>query len=186
LTPAPAIYVDNLSFRYRDREELAIRDISFEISLGELVLLAGASGSGKTTLIRCINGLTPRSYKGELHGTIKVMGQETCELKLAQISQMVGTVLQDPERQILGTRVINEVAFGLENLNLPREEIIERVDIALEYLNILELRERETFSLSGGEKQKIALAGIMAMRPSVRSRTGSSGCFFNQPSATAS
>lgn len=163
----PAIYVDNLSFRYRDREELAIRDISFEISPGELVLLAGASGSGKTTLIRCINGLTPRSYKGELHGTIKVMGQETCELKLAQISQMVGTVLQDPERQILGTRVINEVAFGLENLNLPREEIIERVDIALEYLNILELRERETFSLSGGEKQKIALAGILAMRPSI-------------------
>jgi energy-coupling factor transporter ATP-binding protein EcfA2 len=167
LTQEPAVFVDDLSFRYRDREELAIRNISFEISHGELVLLAGASGSGKTTLIRCINGLTPRSYKGDVHGTVQVMGKDTCDLKLAQISQMVGTVLQDPERQILGTRVINEVAFGLENLNLPREEIIERVDTALEYLNIPELRNRETFSLSGGEKQKIALAGILAMHPRI-------------------
>ena len=146
MTQEPAVFVDDLSFRYRDREELAIRNISFEISHGELVLLAGASGSGKTTLIRCINGLTPRSYKGDVHGTVQVMGKDTCDLKLAQISQMVGTVLQDPERQILGTRVINEVAFGLENLNLPREEIIERVDTALEYLNIPELRNRETLS----------------------------------------
>ena len=108
LNETAAISVEGLTFRYRDRQEPAIRDITFDIQAGELVLLAGASGSGKTTLIRCINGLTPRSYKGEVSGAIQVMGKETKGLKLAQISQMVGTVLQDPERQILGTRVVNE------------------------------------------------------------------------------
>ena len=88
-------------------------------------------------------------------------------MPLSRISQMVGTVLQDPERQILGTKVINEVAFGLENMGLPRAEIIQRADEALEYLNIPHLRDRETFNLSGGEKQKVALAGVLAMRPSV-------------------
>jgi len=167
LTQPPAIYVEDLSFRYRDRDELAIRDITFQAAHGELVLLAGASGSGKTTLIRCINGLIPRSYKGVVDGTIQLMGKSTLDMKLAQISQMVGTVLQDPERQILGTRVVNEVAFGLENLHLSRKEILDRVEVALEYLDIPDLRDRETFSLSGGEKQKIALAGILAMRPSI-------------------
>jgi energy-coupling factor transport system ATP-binding protein len=163
----PAILVDNLAFRYRDRQELAIRDISFQAEPGELILLAGASGSGKTTLIRCINGLIPRSYKGEVEGTIRLQGQDNADMPLARISQMVGTVLQDPERQILGTRVVNEVAFGLENLALSREEILQRVEVALDYLGISDLRDRETFSLSGGEKQKIAIAGILAMQPSI-------------------
>jgi energy-coupling factor transporter ATP-binding protein EcfA2 len=162
-----AILVDNLAFRYRDRQELAIRDISFQAEPGELILLAGASGSGKTTLIRCINGLIPRSYKGEVEGTIWLQGQDNADMSLARISQMVGTVLQDPERQILGTRVVNEVAFGLENLALSREEILRRVEVALDYLGISDLRDRETFSLSGGEKQKIAIAGILAMQPSI-------------------
>lgn len=163
----PAILVEDLAFRYRDREELAIQEIYFQAQPGELILLAGASASGKTTLIRCINGLIPRSYKGDVSGKIKLQGQDTKEMRLSGISQIVGTVLQDPERQILGTRVQNEVAFGLENLGLSRPEIFQRVDIALDYLGISELRDRETFSLSGGEKQKIALAGILAMQPSI-------------------
>ena len=161
------LVVENLSFRYRDREGTAIRDISFEAHSGEILLIAGASGCGKTTLIRCINGLIPRSYKGEIHGNIKVFGEETAVLKLSQISQKIGTVLQDPERQILGTKVVNEVAFGLENLGMPREEILQRVQEALEFLKIPHLGSRETFHLSGGEKQKVALAGVLAMRPSI-------------------
>lgn len=163
----PAILVENLTFRYRDRQEPAIRDIDLTLSSGELLLLAGTSGSGKTTLLRCLNGLIPRSYKGELSGKIQIQGQEVSGMRLAEVSQLVGTVLQDPERQILGSRVRNEVAFGLENLGLPRAEIIERVDGALDYLNIPHLRERETFNLSGGEKQKVALAGVLAMRPKI-------------------
>ena len=166
MTESPLI-VENLNFRYRDREELAIQDITFQANPGEILLIAGASGCGKTTLIRSINGLIPRSYKGDLQGTIQIYGEDVKDWKLSQISQQVGTVLQDPERQILGTKVLNEVAFGLENLGMPREEIYQRVDEALNFLKIPHLRDRETFNLSGGEKQKVALAGVLAMRPSI-------------------
>jgi len=162
-----SLRIENLSFRYRSRADLALRSISFEAAAGQVLLIAGASGCGKTTLIRCINGLIPNSYKGEIQGGIWVQGKPIQGLSLARISQMVGTVLQDPERQILGTRVINEVAFGLENLHLSREEILSRVDEALTRLNILHLKDRETFHLSGGEKQKVAIAGVLAMRPLV-------------------
>jgi len=164
---AKPLVVDNLSFRYRDRKGTAIHNISFEAQPGEVLLIAGASGCGKTTLIRAINGLIPRSYKGEISGRVVVFGEDVKDWKLSQISQKVGTVLQDPERQILGTKVLNEVAFGLENLSLPRSEIFTRVDEALGFLKITHLRNRETFSLSGGEKQKVALAGVLAMRPSI-------------------
>jgi energy-coupling factor transport system ATP-binding protein len=129
--------------------------------------VAGTSGCGKTTLIRCINGLIPRSYKGELSGRVLVHGQDTAEMSLSRVSQMVGTVLQDPERQILGAHVFTEVAFGLENLALPREQVRECVDETLDYLGIPHLRDRETFYLSGGEKQKVSLAGVLAMRPDI-------------------
>jgi energy-coupling factor transport system ATP-binding protein len=161
------LIINNLTFRYRDRDEPAIQDISLRAGIGELIIIAGASGCGKTTLVRCINGLIPRSYKGEIRGQVLLNGVNTAELSLARISQIVGTVLQDPERQILGTNVTAEIAFGLENLNLSRDEIRARIEIALNYLGITHLRERETFTLSGGEKQKVALAGVLAMNPTV-------------------
>jgi energy-coupling factor transport system ATP-binding protein len=167
LMPDSPLVIDNLSFRYRDRQGAAIHNISFEANAGEVLLIAGASGCGKTTLIRAINGLIPRSYKGEMTGRVLVFAEETAGWKLSQISQKVGTVLQDPERQILGTKVLNEVAFGLENLSVPRAEILQRADEALHFLKISHLRERETFTLSGGEKQKVALAGVLAMQPSI-------------------
>jgi energy-coupling factor transport system ATP-binding protein len=165
--PESPLIVEDLSFRYRDRQGAAIHNLSFDAKAGEILLIAGASGCGKTTLIRCINGLIPRSYKGELNGRVTVFGDIVKDWPLSRISQKVGTVLQDPERQILGTKVLNEVAFGLENLGLPRDEIYQRVDEALDFLKISDLRDRETFNLSGGEKQKVALAGVLAMRPSI-------------------
>jgi energy-coupling factor transport system ATP-binding protein len=164
---SPALVVEGLSFRYRDREQPSISSISLTLDAGQILLVAGSSGCGKTTLARCINGLIPRSYKGEVSGRILLHGQDVAGWPLARISQTVGTVLQDPERQILGTRVLNEVAFGLENLSLAREEILARVDRAMEHLGIGALRDRETHNLSGGEKQKVALAGVLAMRPSL-------------------
>jgi energy-coupling factor transport system ATP-binding protein len=166
MTDHPLV-VENLSFRYRDRPGAAIHAISFAANAGEILLIAGASGCGKTTLIRAVNGLIPRSYKGEVTGRVLIHGEDTADWKLSTISQKVGTVLQDPERQILGTKVLNEVAFGLENLGLPREEIYQRVDESLAHLKIMHLRDRDTFLLSGGEKQKVALAGVLAMRPSI-------------------
>ncbi|MGB7537397.1 MAG: ABC transporter ATP-binding protein [Anaerolineales bacterium] len=161
------LQVSNLTFRYRDRTEPAVRDIRFSLARGELLLLSGCSGCGKTTLVRCINGLIPRSYRGEIQGSIALNGKDSAPLSLGQISQIVGTVLQDPERQIVASHVMQEVAFGLENLALPRDEVESRVMGTLEYLGIGHLAERETFSLSGGEKQKVALAGALAMKPSI-------------------
>jgi energy-coupling factor transporter ATP-binding protein EcfA2 len=105
------IEIEHLTFRYRSREENALDDISLKVEKGQIVLIAGPSGCGKTTLARCINGLIPRSYKGELSGELRMMGQSIEKLTLAKISQMIGTVLQDPERQILGSKVRNEVAL---------------------------------------------------------------------------
>lgn len=166
--PASALVVQNLSYRYRTRSELALEDCSFSVQPGEIVLVAGASGCGKTTLMRCINGLIPNSYKGgELSGAVAINGQPVAGKTLVELAGMVGTVLQDPEKQIVGAYVLNEVAFGLENLGLSRDEIVQRVDETLAYLGISHLRDRETFALSGGEKQKVALAGVLAMRPDI-------------------
>ena len=165
--PDSPLVIENLSFRYRDRQGAAIHNVSFDAKPGEVLLIAGASGCGKTTLIRCINGLIPRSYKGEMNGHVTVFGEEVKDWPLSRISQKIGTVLQDPERQILGTKVLNEVAFGLENLGMPRTEIYKRVQAALDSLEISHLGDRDTFTLSGGEKQKVALAGVLAMRPSI-------------------
>lgn len=163
-SPLP-LTVENLSFRYERRDKPAIKNITFSIEPGQIVLLAGSSGCGKTTLMRCINGLAPAIYKGEMSGKVTVFGKDVTELSLLQLSQYVGTLLQDPERQIVASHVLNEVAFGLENLGVPRLRILQRVDKTLEYLGIDYLKNRETFKLSGGEKQKVALAGVLVMEP---------------------
>lgn len=162
-----SLKVDNYSFQYRTRETKALKNISFELNEGEILLIAGASGCGKTTLMRSINGLIPNTYRGTYDGKIELYGESIFSMKMADISQRIGTVLQDPDRQIIASYVLNEVAFGLENLGLPREEIIEQVDRVLDYLNISHLNDRETFQLSGGEKQKVVLAGVLAMRPKI-------------------
>lgn len=161
------LVVANLSFKYRTRPELAIENISFDLKQGELLLIAGSSGCGKTTLARSINGLIPRSYRGERSGQVLLHGKDVAEMKIAEMAQVVGTLLQDPERQIVASNVYNEVAFGPENLGLPSAEIEVRVEQAMKRLKIEYLLERTTFNLSGGEKQKVALAGLLAMNPSI-------------------
>jgi len=164
--PLP-LSIKDLSFQYNSRTTPAIKHISFDVNPGEVLLIAGSSGCGKTTLMRCINGLIPNAYHGEITGDIELFGKSVFDMEMSEISQEVGTVLQDPERQILGTYVLNDVAFGLESLGMPTEKIFPRVDQALEKMGILYLRDRETFGTSGGEKQKIALAGVLAMQPRI-------------------
>src|SRR5258706_13063329 len=160
------LIIENLSFKYRTRPEMAIENISFELSPGELLLIAGSSGCGKTTVARCINGLIPRSYRGERSGKALLYGKDVADMKIPEMAQMVGTLLQDPERQIVASNVYNEIAFGPENLGLPRDEIVTRVEQVMKRLNITYLRERETFNLSGGEKQKVALAELLQSKQS--------------------
>src|SRR6185295_4318831 len=167
MMPDSPLVIENLSFQYRTRPELAIQNISFELKPGEMLLIAGSSGCGKTTLARCINGLIPRSYRGKREGRVLLHGKDVAEMQIADVAQVVGTLLQDPERQIVASNVYNEIAFGPENLGLPRAEILERVEKAMKRLKIEDLRDRETFNLSGGEKQKVALAGLLAMNPSI-------------------
>lgn len=163
----PSLVIKNLSFQYRTRSEPAIENISFELKPREMLLIAGSSGCGKTTLARCINGLIPRSYRGKREGKVLLHGKDVAEMQLADVAQVVGTLLQDPERQIVASNVYNEIAFGPENLGLPREEIVRRVEQVAQRLRITHLLERETFNLSGGEKQKVAMAGLLAMNPSI-------------------
>ncbi len=165
--PDSPLVIENLSFQYRTRPEPAIQNISLELKPGEMLLIAGSSGCGKTTLARCINGLIPRSYRGKREGRVLLHGKDVAEMQIADVAQIVGTLLQDPERQIVASNVYNEIAFGPENLGLPRAEILERVEKAMKRLKIEDLRDRETFNLSGGEKQKVALAGLLAMNPSI-------------------
>ncbi len=165
--PQSPLVIESLSFQYRTRPEPAIENISFELKPGEMLLIAGSSGCGKTTLARCINGLIPRSYRGKRDGRVVLHGKDVAERQIADMAQTVGTLLQDPERQIVASNVYNEIAFGPENLGLPRAEIMRRVEQAMNRLKIEHLRDRETFHISGGEKQKVALAGLLAMNPSI-------------------
>ena len=161
----PLIDIDDLTFRYRRATEPAIRDISLTIEPGEVLLVAGPSGCGKSTLIRAINGLIPHAYPGELTGRVAIDGQATTELKLRDIARTIGTMLQDPAKQIVGATVEAELAFGPENLGLPRDEIVERIHEVIRRTGTETLAGRETSALSGGERQLVAAAGILMMRP---------------------
>jgi energy-coupling factor transport system ATP-binding protein len=164
---SPPLAVDGLTFRYRSAAAPSISDLNFVAAAGDLLLIAGGSGSGKSTLLRCLNGLIPRSYGGDLSGRITIDGQAPAGMGLARLAQLVGTILQDPDRQIVTSYVERQVAFGPENLGWPRERIRAAVAATLERLRITHLHNRETGGLSGGERQKVALAGLLSMNPRI-------------------
>lgn len=154
-----------LSFKYATSDQWALRDINLEIDEGEFVLLAGRSGCGKSTLLRCFNGLIPHFYEGEMEGEVRVYGLDTRTHPPYILSQYAGMVFQNPENQLFALSVEADIAFALENLALPREEIRERIEWALRVMGIEELRDKPPTELSGGQKQKVAIASILAMRP---------------------
>ena len=164
--PEPAlIEVRDLLFRYRRATEPAVRDISLRIEPGEVLLVAGPSGCGKSTLIRAINGLVPHAYSGEMGGAVLVKGRPTVEMRLREISQVVGTLLQDPAKQIVGSTVESELAFGPENVAMAPADIRRRIHEVIEETRIGPLAGRETAFLSGGERQLLAMAGALMLRP---------------------
>ncbi|SIS39892.1 ABC transporter ATP-binding protein [Salimicrobium flavidum] len=161
------IDVKNLTLEYEEMENPVLRNVSFTIDEKESVLLLGASGSGKSTLSRCLTGLYPRELDGSMEGEVRVAGKKVDGASPGAISRHVGIVFQDPETQFCMLTAEDEVAFGLENLGTAPELMEGKVDTALEEVGLLPKKGRTITSLSGGEKQKLALACILAMRPPV-------------------
>ncbi len=161
------IKTENLTYTYPSGTKPSIRDVSIKIEKGEFVLITGPSGCGKTTLCRCFNGLIPHFYQGELKGEITVAGLRISEQPIYKMAKHVGLVFQNPENQLFALSVEKDVAFGLENLGVPREEMRKRVDWALNLTGIYDLRERAPHELSGGQQQRVAIASVLAMQPEI-------------------
>jgi len=161
------IEAEALTYTYPIGEKPAFEDVNLKINKGDFVIITGPSGCGKTTLCRCFNGLIPHFYGGKLEGKITVCGLNVKEYPTYEIAKHVGMVFQNPENQLFALSVEKDVAFGLENLGVPREEIRKRVDWALKITGTYDLRNRAPYELSGGQQQRVAIASVLAMNPEV-------------------
>ena len=163
----PIIRIDHVSFSYGEASARALDDVTLSVSPGDFLGIIGPSGAGKTTLASAMSGAIPNHYTGPLFGSVLVDGKDTCAVTLTDISQVVGSVLQDIDTQMVASVVEDEMLFGLENFGVPHSQIEEHVIDALETVGIADLRERDIATLSGGQKQKVAIAAILALRPRV-------------------
>ncbi len=161
------VSIRNLSFSYRNSNDKALDCVSLDIYDGEFVVLMGRSGAGKSTLCRCLNGIIPNFQKGDMDGEIKIFGESIKGKKVFEIAQNVGLVFQDFESQLFSTNVELEVAFCPENLAIPREEIAVRVKSALQIVGLTGFEKRQPYSLSGGEKQRLAIASVLSGKPKI-------------------
>ena len=157
----------DVSFRYAGAQTDALQHINLTIQPGEIVLVTGPAGSGKTTLCSCINGLVPHYHEGDLAGQVIVRSYDTRRARIGGLASLVGMVFQDPDSQLVTSSVIDEVAFGPENLGVPREEINQRVAEALTRTRLSGFEDREPHNLSGGEQQACAIAATYAMHPEI-------------------
>ena len=142
-------------------------NISLSIPQGAFIGLVGPSGCGKTTLARCLNGLIPHFHPGELEGTVIVQGLNSQDHHAHELAQKVGLVFQNPENQLVAPTVERELAFGPENLGVPRDEIRQRVETLLHQHHLEELRDKAPYELSGGEQQRVAIAAVLALQPEI-------------------
>ena len=155
--------VKNLSFRYKESQEYYdVKDITFHVKRGEWLSIVGHNGSGKSTTVRLIDGLLEAES-----GEIVIDGQRLTEENVWNIRRQIGMVFQNPDNQFVGATVEDDVAFGLENQGLSRQEMQKRVEEALDLVGMLDFKKREPARLSGGQKQRVAIAGVVALRPAI-------------------
>ena len=166
---------DNVSFSYGTQTEGSLRNINFKVKEGEFILLTGQSGSGKTTVTRLINGLIPHFFEGVLTGTVKVLGSDIKTITPGEMGKNIASIFQNPRSQFFTTNSTKEVAFALENYGIDRNEMIDRVNCAFHDFEAESLMDRDMFSLSSGEKQKIAIIAAKALNPKIY--------VFDEPSA---
>lgn len=161
------IEIKELTFKYSGSKKNALENVSLTIEKGDFVGLIGESGAGKTTLCSCINGLIPHHYTGDFYGSVKIQGTDTFDIEPGKLALKVGSVFQDVDSQLVSFFVEDEILFGLENFGIPKDQIEQRITAALEALEIQELRHREISTLSGGQKQKVAIAAILVLEPDI-------------------
>ncbi|RLE63576.1 MAG: ABC transporter ATP-binding protein [Thermoprotei archaeon] len=161
------IEIKNVTFTYRGNNEPSLLNINFEVEKGEFILLTGPSGCGKSTLCRLFNGLIPHFYGGKLEGEVIVLDMNVKDTPTYELARHVGMVFQDPENQLFLSNVEKEIAFGLENLGLPRREIQRRVKEVIEYMGLENIKDKAPYELSGGQQQKVAIASVLAMQPEI-------------------
>lgn len=163
------IKVKNLKYRYPETKELALKGISFSIKKAEFIGIIGQNTAGKSTLCYALAGLVPHFFKGAYGGQVFINGTNIREENLTEVSSKVGLIFENPFSQISGAKftVYEEVAFGLENLGIPRKEMIERVDKSLHLLDIYSIKDKNPFNLSGGQMQRVAIASVIAMEPDI-------------------
>jgi energy-coupling factor transport system ATP-binding protein len=161
------IEISGLTFTYAGASSPALRQVDLSVERGQLCAIVGANGAGKTTLCYALTGFVPHFYRGSLTGSIRLAGREVTKSPPADLVGEVGLVFQNPFNQITGARftVREEIAFGLENLGVPRQEMVERLEEALDITGLTEVAERSPFALSGGQQQRLAIASVIAMRP---------------------
>jgi energy-coupling factor transport system ATP-binding protein len=157
----------HVRFRYAGSDSYALNDVSLSAERGEFILLVGPSGCGKSTLLRVLNGLVPHFYEGEFEGEAKVAGLDVRSTPTHVLARHVGMVFQEPENQLFLSSVEREIAFGLENLGLPRSEVRRRVREVLKEFNLESIKGKAPYELSGGQQQKVAIASVMALEPEI-------------------
>ncbi|MCX6642079.1 MAG: energy-coupling factor transporter ATPase, partial [Candidatus Bathyarchaeota archaeon] len=161
------VEVKDLWYTYPNAAAPALKGINLNIEEGEFILLTGPSGCGKTTFCRCLNGLVPHFYSGEMKGEINVLGLDTRKYQTMELARHVGLIFQNPDNQIFALTVEKDIAFGLENLGIPKKKMREEINDAAKLTDIHQLLQRGTHELSGGQKQRLTIAGILAMHPRI-------------------
>ncbi len=162
-----SIEINHLSFSYRGSKTKVLDDVTLSFPRGDFIGLVGPSGCGKTTLARCLNGLIPHFYPGEMIGDVIVNEWNTREYAAHELAQKVGLVFQNPENQLVAPNVERELAFGPENLGVPRQEIRRRIEDLIHSIRLEEIRDKPPFELSGGEQQRVAIAATLALQPEI-------------------
>ncbi|MFQ6076566.1 MAG: energy-coupling factor ABC transporter ATP-binding protein [Candidatus Bathyarchaeia archaeon] len=161
------VSVDDLSFTYEGFTQPTIRNINLQIEAGSFIAITGPSGAGKTTLCRSLVGLIPNFYMGKMEGTVKVCGLDTRKHPVSRLTQKIGLVFQNPDTQMITSTVEREIKLGPTNLGLPEDEVSDRAEEMIGFFNLNPIRRKPPYKLSGGQKQMVAIAAIVAMQPEV-------------------
>ena len=161
------IRIENLTYQYAHTDKPALVDINLSIKQGEYLAIIGPCGAGKTSLALSLNGIVPHMTVGEMRGKVLVDGIDTTQTQVRDLAHIVGMVFDNPEYQLSQSTVLSEMAIGLENIGIPRDEMLKRIVVALEIVGLSGLEERSPLALSGGQQQRLAIAAALSMYPKV-------------------